>query len=221
MNKTFAIILVVLSLFSGCKKDAEGVTQSNPIKDWLPFGAKHQWVFDVDSIVFRRDKTLPDTINFQIMELVDTFFDDNAGEMAFRIKMLRRNDTSDYWKFSRMFYAKLGDEVYERVDENIRYLKLSFPPVEGTIWNINSRNNLPPNMVYYQDMYEPYKNEFMAADTSITVVAGEINNFLEQYRYKEIYGKGFGLLYAEKTELLRQSGNWDGYKRIQKLVSTD
>jgi hypothetical protein len=172
-------------------------------------------------LAFRRDKSYPDTFSFELMETVDTVFEDNVNEPAARIKILTRKDSLDFWKFRRMYYAKVTDDYYERVEENIRYLKVSFPPAEEALWNMNSRNNLPATWLFYENLNKPYREGFIPADSALTVVAGEIDNNIEKYRYREVYGKGIGLLFKENVEMLKQGNNWDGYKRTQKLVYAD
>jgi hypothetical protein len=214
------LVLAVLVVF-GCRKDSLNKDDYESLSDWIKFSKNSRCIYRVDSIAFRRDNPLPDTFSFEYMEIVDTVFFDNVNEPAARLKIVTRKDSLDFWQFRRMYYAKTTEAFYERIEDNIRLLKISFPPAEDVLWNLNSRNNLPPVMLSYQNLYEPYQGEFMKSDTTLTVVGKEINNALEKYKYLEIYGKGIGLMYREKTEMLKQGNNWDGYKRTQKLVYAD
>jgi hypothetical protein len=214
------LVLAVLVVF-GCRKDSLNKDDHESLSDWIKFSKNSRCIYRVDSIAFRRDNPLPDTFSFEYMEIVDTVFFDNVNEPAARMKIVTRKDSLDFWQFRRMYYAKTTEAFYERIEDNIRLLKISFPPAEDVLWNLNSRNNLPPVMLSYQNLYEPYQGEFMKSDTTLTVVGKEINNALEKYKYLEVYGKGIGLMYREKTEMLKQGNNWDGYKRTQKLVYAD
>ncbi|MEK0422083.1 MAG: hypothetical protein EBV15_01505 [Bacteroidetes bacterium] len=214
------LVLAVLVVF-GCRKDSLNKDGHESLSDWIKFSKNSRCIYRVDSIAFRRDNPLPDTFSFEYMEIVDTVFFDNVNEPAARMKIVTRKDSLDFWQFRRMYYAKTTEAFYERIEDNIRLLKISFPPAEDVLWNLNSRNNLPPVMLSYQNLYEPYQGEFMKSDTTLTVVGKEINNALEKYKYLEVYGKGIGLMYREKTEMLKQGNNWDGYKRTQKLVYAD
>lgn len=208
----------ILLFTIACKKDSLSKDNHEVLSGWITMKAKSQMLYRVDSIAFRRDKSIPDTFTFDYLELVDTVFYDNSNEQVARIKIMTRLDSLDFWKYRRMYYAKITHEFYERVEENTRLLKLSFPPAEDAFWNLNSRNNMPPLMLSYRNLYEPYKGAFVKSDTSLTILGKEISNALEQFRYVEVYGKGIGLMYGEKITMLNQGGNWDGYKRIQKLI---
>lgn len=206
---------------AGCKKDRVSKDGQETLTDWLSLKEGNRWIYKVDSFAYRRDKQVPDTFSFELMEMIDTVFQDNVNEQVAGIKVVSRRDSLDFWQFRRMYYAKITAEFYERVEENIRYIKMSFPPAEEAIWNMNSRNNLPAAWLFYKDLYKPYAGNANPVDSTLTITSKEIDNNIEKFKYLEIYGKGVGLIYRENVEMLNQGGNWDGYKRIQKLVYAD
>ena len=217
-----AILIAFIVLFSfSCKKDSLNNDKAATLTDWIQMREGNRWLYKVDSIAYSRNKSIPDTFSFELMEMVDTVYADNIDELVARIKIVTRKDSLDFWQFRKMYYAKTTQNYYERVEENLRYLKVSFPPAEDVVWNLNSRNNLPPAMLYYRNLFEPYQGTDIKFDTTFSVVGKEISNVLEKYKYLEVYGKGIGLIYRENTQMLNQGGNWDGYKRIQKLVYAD
>jgi hypothetical protein len=219
--KIYLLVFALIVVSWGCKKDELSKTGQENLSAWIQLKPGQRRIYMVDSLAFRRDKSLPDTFTFQWMEMVDTVFEDNVQELAARIKIVTRKDSLDFWQFKRMYYAKITRDYYERVEENIRYLKVSFPLVEEALWNMNSRNNLPATWLYYEDLNKPYKEGFIPADSALTIVARSIDNSIEKYSYREVYGKGIGLLFKENVEMLKQGNNWDGYKRTQKLVYAD
>jgi len=220
MRVPYMLGLVVCILIA-CRKDSLSNNTHESLSEWIQLNENSRRIYRVDSIAYIRDNPLPDTFSFEYMEIVDTVFFDNVNEPTARIKIVTRKDSLDFWQFKRMYYAKTTDAYYERVEENIRLLKVSFPPSEDVIWNLNSRNNLPPLMLSYLNLYEPYQGTYVKSDTTLTIAGKEINNAIEKYRYLEIYGKGIGLMHKENTEMLNQGGNWVGYKRTQKLVYAD
>lgn len=219
--RLYAFLLLLVFFIAGCKKDRVSKDRQDDLTDWLRMRDGSRWIYKVDSIAYRRDKPLPDTFSFELMEMIDTFFQDNVDEQVAGIKVVSRRDSLDFWQFRRMYYVKITADFYERVEENIRYLKMSFPPAEEAVWNLNSRNNLPASWLFYQDLYKPYTGNANPVDSTLTIVSKEIDNNIEKFRYREIYGKGVGLIYRENVEMLNQGVNWDGYKRIQKLVYAD
>jgi len=212
------LLFLFVFLAVACKKDSLSSDRHEILSGWIHFKEGGRLLYRVDSITYRRDKAIPDTFSFDYMEIVDTMYHDNTEELVARIKIITRKDSLDFWQFKRMYYAKTTNKFYERVEENVRLLKMSFPPAEDAFWNLNSRNNLPPAMLSYRTLYEPYVGTYLKADSTLTVVGKEINNALEKYNYLEVYGKGIGMMYRENTEMLNQGGNWDGFKRTQKLV---
>jgi hypothetical protein len=219
--RIYLLVFALIAVSWGCKKDELSKTEQETLSAWIQLKPGQRRIYMVDSLAFRRDKSLPDTFTFQWMEMVDTVFEDNVQELAARIKIVTRKDSLDFWQFKRMYYAKVTRDYYERVEENIRYIKVSFPPVEEALWNMNSRNNLPATWLYYEDLNKPYQEGFIPTDSALTIVARSINNSIEKYSYREVYGKGIGLLFKENVEMLKQGNNWDGFKRTQKLVYAD
>ena len=215
------LIAFLLVIAFACKKDSLNNDRSEELSGWIPMQEGKRWLYKVDSIAYNRNTSIPDTFSFELLEMVDTVYADNIDEQVARIKIVTRKDSLDFWHFRKMYYAKTTHDYYERVEENLRYLKISFPPAEDFLWNLNSRNNLPPAMLSYSNLFEPYHGTYIKSDTTLSVVGKEISNALEKYKYLEVYGKGIGLMYRENTEMLNQGGNWDGYKRIQKLVYAD
>lgn len=218
--RTLLVALLLVSVF-GCKKDSLNTERVETLSGWIRIREGNRWLYKVDSIAFSRNKSVPDTFSFELLEMVDTVYADNINELVARIKIVVRKDSLDFWHFRKMYYAKTTRDYYERVEENLRYLKISFPPANDVLWNLNSRNNLPPAILSYSNLFEPYKGAYIKSDTTLSVVGREISNVLEKYKYLEVYGKGIGLMYRENTEMLNQGGNWDGFKRIQKLVYAD
>jgi hypothetical protein len=120
----------------------------------------------------------------------------------------------------KVWYANKTSSTAEKVEENIRYIKLVFPSKEGKEWNGNSFNTLGSK--YYEivsiDEYEVLNS--LAFDSVVTVEQYDQDDFI-QYRYEmEKYARNIGLIYKIQDSLYDGGGaDTIGYTYSQKIVS--
>ena len=75
-----------------------------------------------------------DTIHYQVKEELDSTFIDDTGNQAYRIERSRRNDTASFWTITDIWYCNLTSSTAEKVEENLRFIKLSFPMFKNKTW---------------------------------------------------------------------------------------
>ena len=85
------------------------------------------WVqYVVDSIDYD-DEFGNDTFQFQLLEKIESKSIDNEGRDAQRIERLKRPNDSSIWRIKDVWYANLTESKAEKIEENLRYVKLNFP----------------------------------------------------------------------------------------------
>lgn len=208
--------LVALLLWA-CRKDTRMDPDGGRAMDWMPLKLKSIWIYQVDSFGYNGSSNIPDTFRFQVRELVDTFFTDNLNETAARIRLDVRADSSSPWLFQRMVYMKVNSLLVERVDNNRRFVKLSFPATPEAVWNLNERNDLPPAFLYYEQLYHPFPLMGVRFDSCLAVSGTDVKNNLEESAYREVFGKNKGLLFRRITDKRIQAGKIYGYEMVYRL----
>jgi hypothetical protein len=229
MIKYFKIIFVfsLLGMFLyACKKDSPEVVHVDFGYNYLPEEAGRYIIYEVDSISYDDVSHPPDTTRYLLKEVIDTIFIDNTGKPAMRIERYYKfhNDTVPYsvlpWTGPRVWFANKSSTDFQKVEENVRYLKLVFPAKEGKQWNGNIYNTLGEKDY---EIISADKNEVINSisfDSVLTVKQFEQINFIE-YRYEsEKYARNVGLVYKERDSIYDGGGqDTIGYTYRQKIIS--
>lgn len=210
-------ILLLLIVFCACKKDNLDNGIYSMGYEYCPLIPKREAAFKVDSIYFDGINNRIDTFSYEIKEYLDSFFLDNLSQNVARVVISRRKDSSEIWKALKAIYIKVGTDYYERVEDNVRYLKLSFPLNMEKIWNLNERNTNKANYIFYTALHTPYKNNYLQTDSSVVVESESIHNLFQDFEYKEIYGKHLGLMYLRHINKLTQQNKKTGYQVTYEL----
>lgn len=192
----FVIALACLSI-SSCKKD-------EPVPDagynYFPNNIGHYCIYEVDSTIY--DDFNNDTIykRCQIKELVQSYFTDNSGRQAMRIERYWKPyiDTVPYaslpWTLSRVWAFTRTNSVAEKMEENERFVRLTFVPRQGKKWNGNEFNTIGEWDYKYESVDEPYTINSMTFDSTCLVKQKVDTNMLTYKTYFERYAKNVGLI---------------------------
>ena len=205
MNKLLfkiSVFLVLIITFS-CKN--EKIEVVNPIPDLSYFPLKTgNWVeYEVDSIVhydsddFYSVDTAIGNFHFYYREVVDASFTDGEDETAFLINRYKRDYDSLPWTLMNVWTAKVTNFAAQRVEDNIRFLRLQFPLNSTSDWNGNAYNFFPEEEYSYEDLYEPRQYGSLYFDSTVTVMQNDFLSHINRIYKKEIYGAHTGLLYKE------------------------
>ncbi len=218
-NFTLFILCVTICCFS-CKKDSEEVTPADIGHGYAALELGKYVVYDVDSIVYDDFTNSIDTFSFQIKELVAESYTDLEGEEAFKINRYKKTDTTS-WELKDVWNAKLIRTNYQKVEENVRFVKLIFPVRENATWNSNSMNHL----ALFDNNYESVDVAESIGGFNLllvlTVAQLEEINLIEQRLFQEKYASGIGLVYKKSMDLVRNdlSSPWRGYDVTMTLNS--
>jgi hypothetical protein len=166
-----------------------------------PTNIGREVVYSVDSIVYddfkQRDDNKPDSFNFQLREVITSKFTDNTGKDAYKIIVYKRMNDSFNWEPYKVVSMNVNLENMQKVEDNIRFLKLSFPVSANKTWNGNIYNSLNPKNYTYSKMYFNGKVGSFILDSLVSVEQENDSNFIEKNLSKEIYASSIGLVYGQ------------------------
>lgn len=200
MIKNYFLFFALASVcFLSCKKDTTDVDTFTGIT-YAPANVGHEVIYDVDSIIKSDFTGKTDTFHFQIKEVIESVFTDNQGRETQRIERYKRLTPADPWVIYRVWSANLitssGNWHYEKKEDNITFVKLSFPPAVGNTWNGNSLNSLGPLDYEYTALNEAAVMNGVSLDSSLTVSQYFYDDgVLDSIAYEERYAAGVGLYY--------------------------
>jgi len=224
----FALLIIILS---GCRKDEE--VDIDFRYEYFPVEVGHWVIYNVDSVTYNNFDGSVDTSTFEIKEIIESTFIENEGRTSYRIERYRRDNDTCPWILKDVWSADLTTTRAERVEENLRFLKLIFPPKVGKLWKGNVYINAQDDLAFYNDWDYEYtevdtgktiywytpdsiriRNTFL---TTLTVLQVDREDLLEKVYGEEIYAKDVGLVYKKLVHLKTQkisSAPW--YEKAEK-----
>ena len=215
MKRTALYISIVL-VFNACKKDEFELRYKPVDKQYFSSQIGAYSIYKVHEIIFDDFTNTVDTTDYQVMEVNESHFRDNLDRDAIRIDRYRRPDDSTAWTYMNTWYAVVNNSMAERVEDNKRLVKLSFPISAEATWNANTFNTDNANNVFYVLMHDKYKMDNFKFDSVVSVESTTRINLTVERVFKEVYAKGIGLVY--KNHVNTDSGG--GLKRGFKITYT-
>lgn len=197
------LFFISVCLLFSCKKSETIPETLSRDKDYFPL-QKGYWIeYEVDSIIHldNDDRFLVDTsiesYHFFIREEVDSFFTDGMGEQAWYLSRYKRTADTLPWTYTSRWTAKLKSSSAEKVEENQRFIKLSFPFNLRIQWNGNAYNQLPEENYSYDDLYVPSSFNGFQFDSSVTVVQNDFSSTINTVYKIEKYAPRVGMIYKQ------------------------
>lgn len=204
----FFILLIGISSIYSCKKEKSQEVDMG--YSYFPDKVGSFVVYDVDSFFYNDFSDHIDTFKFQLKEKVESVFMDNQNRPTLRIERFvkfydPKKPYSDIpWKIRNAWAANLTGSSAERVEENIRYVKLIFPVSSTASWNGNSQNTLEPVNYSYLFADQPLKIGKMAFDSVLQVNQQDETNLISKKFYIEKYARHVGLTYKHVIDVQSQ-----------------
>lgn len=196
------LFLTLLSIWS-CKKDSV-IAPYSLSYNYIPTDTGRWIIYDVDS-TFYDDFSNPSVItnwSYQVIERIDSIYTDNVGRPTMVLHRTRRDSANAPWEIPlTRWTSNLTSARYEKVEENIRYIKLGFPITETQSWNGNAFNNLGYKEYFYEAIHEPMFVGTFTFDSVIVVSQGQGGIITEDKTGREIYANQIGLVSKEFNEL--------------------
>ncbi len=204
-----------IMLLSACSNKVIDL-QSPNLDVYFPLVPGKHITYRLDSTVltqFGRDTTVR---SYRVRDAVDAAITDALGRSAFRIvrTMSNATGTAPFTPAHTFMAVQNGEDWIEFIENNLRFMKLRFPIIEGFEWAGNSfieTNTLNSSVRYLNGWKYQYQNVGMPATingitypNTITVLQrdevipeGPFNpQFFKQFDFSiEVYAEGIGLVY--------------------------
>jgi hypothetical protein len=209
-------LIMALGIFS-CKKDKPTVPDMG--YDYFPNQVGRYVVYDVDSFYYDNFhinlttyKVPIDTFKFQLKEKIESIFYDNQNRPTIRLERYVKhyNDTLSYasmpWALRNVWAENRTATTAEKVEENVRYIKLAFPVTINQTWNGNAQNTLAEWDYNYSFFGLPRTVGSIHLDSVLQVNQFDDNNSILTQRqlYTEKYARNVGLVYKQVIDVQSQ-----------------
>lgn len=191
--RVFIFFISMTLLVTACKNE---VAEPDDIGyDYFPLVQGHWISYQVDSVAHDNALGIHDHFNYQVKELVDSSFIDNEGETAYRMERYKRADETFPWTLSDVWTIKRNNSRAEKVEENVRTIRLAFPANEGLTWDYNAENIndfWESEILSAGDSYSIEGNEF-ADVCQVSIV--DSPSLIEATIGEAVYARNVGLVY--------------------------
>jgi hypothetical protein len=206
-----SLLLLHLVLFSLCLSSCKDDTVVEPAtlqgQTYFPI-VRGNWIsYTADSIVHldSDDPYLIDTAirayHFQLKEEVDSSYYDGEGNLINRLVRYKRADSIASWDLMNVWTEQASNLTAQRVEDNIRFIKLAFPFDARKIWNGNAFNSYPEEDYRYEDIHMPSTIGSQSFDSTVTVIQNDFISNINEVLKKEIYANHIGMIYKQHDSL--------------------
>jgi len=183
-------------------------------QEYFPLEIGKYMVYTVDSVFYREDAE-PDTVRLMVREEVTDSLRDNEGELLFRIERSERANPTEPWEISQVLAMKRTNTQAERIENNQRFITLTFPFRRNQTWDgigFNSDSLLITVQGEVIEIYKDWESQYdeifvpqtvntFLFDSTVSVFHANSNNFIERRFNREVYAKGIGLVIKEMSIL--------------------
>ena len=209
----FALLFIFLH---ACKKD-EVIQSAGPYYHYAPTDTGRWILYDVDSTSY---SILTTRYRFQVLERIDSVYIDGQGRPSLRLERFRRDSAGAPWHPEiTIWNSTLTLQRYERVEDNIRYVKLGFPIRENRTWDGNAYNNSIEDIYEYESVHSEYTQGSFYFDSALVVLRGAPPNAIERKNGKEVFANHVGMIYREYYDLNIQQFDTTGAKYFYTMIS--
>ncbi len=205
-------------LFSGCKKDEPTYLDLGYAYFPTDTGRWIEYQVDTERVHQAPNDTVHLTLSDPLREKVTENFIDPEGRHAQR--MIRyTKDQNGTWQPKDVWWQARDNVRAERSEENLRRVKLVFPPHTSTFWNTNATNTADDFELAYEEIDVPWSMNGLSFDSTVLVVGTYQSNPILTKIYRERYAKHVGLVYREVDSSETQATYFDRYHTTQVITA--
>lgn len=232
-NKQYIIVLLVAITLFSCKKNSVN-SNSNTLNyqyDYFPTTIGHWVIYKVDSITYDDfyNPILIDTSRYYVKEQISELFNDDEGRETYIVNRYRSEVyNGEYLLFDRHVINLLSSRA-EKVEDNLRFIKLVFPSFNNQKWSGNNYiNSTSTDLEFYANWEYQYMELYSTKiigeyvfDSVMTVLQRDDENLLEKNYFEEKYVRDIGLVYKKKHSVGKQNigEEWsEGYELTFTIV---
>lgn len=207
MRKIYSSVCALFILSSCIDEDSRN-PELNPGYEFFPIEVGSFVEYRVDSIWHDQPdpeiEGIHDTTSYFVKELIESEIVDAQNDPSLRIVRYKRDSESDEWSLVDIWFAKRTAQNAEKVEENVRYIKLAFPISTSAIWNLNALNAKDEWLCRYDSIYATREIGDLSFPKTVKVMQRENKNLIDDELAFEIYAEEVGLIRRYEKDLTTQ-----------------
>lgn len=164
--------------------------------NYFPLDTGRYYIYNVDSIYIYCDLGVNDTVQYQVKEYYESIVLDANNNPVIRIERYYRADSTQSWNLMTpdIWFVDSTITRLEKIEENIRLVKMIYPVSEGMTWDGNAFNVFDQQDYTYLDVDVPFNNGIFTFDSTVTVEQLNDTNMIEHYYFSETYARNIGMV---------------------------
>lgn len=213
MNKLITLLFISAIFFLGvssCKKDPASAPDLG--YNYFPDQAGSYVIYNVDSFYYDDfyNPSKIDTTRFQLKEKIESVFTDGEGRPALRLERYVKyyDPAVPYsqmsWTLRNVWTETKTLRTAEKVEENVRYIKLAFPVKESQEWNGNAQNTLGAENYKYNFFDKARTIGNIRFDSVLQVDQYDELDLVHRKHYEEKYARNVGLIFKRVIDISSQ-----------------
>ncbi len=222
MKLSIGFACLVLLFSNSCKTNGDDrVIPPSLGYEYFPLEKGLTRIYQVDSIAYDDNTGRIDTFQFYIKEIVsETILGQTETNAHTEILRYASADTNGIWQPRSGNFALQTPNNLQVVEDNIRYVKLTFPLGNIASWNGNMYNSLGRRTFLFQKKDFFYTLESgMSFSNCAQIQEANINNAIEEIFVKSIYAENIGLIEFTSININTQGVKKSGFSFKQVLIS--
>lgn len=182
--------------------------------NYFPVNTGHELLYDVDSIVYddNTGNTTIDTFNYQYREVITADVTDGAGRPSQLVERYFRDSDTGEWRRGNTWLLSRDAGSAQKVQENVRFVKLLFPLNDHKYWDGNAYNNRGSEQYTIEYFDQPSTVNGQNYERTLKVLQMEEVNAIEEIRRYEIYARDIGLICFQSDSINTQPKPQGGSK---------
>lgn len=186
-------LLFLIIFFSACKKENPSVP-INYKYNYFPLKHGLQRIYKITDRTIDKEISVDTTVTYELKEVIDSSFIDNSGNTAWRLERYKRTDSTQQWQISDVWENQIVNNQAHSIEENIRYIKIIFPPKKDETWNGNAFNTLEITNYNLSNIDETLTLNSQTFDSVLTVNQNFDETLIYKYHTFEQYATNIGLI---------------------------
>ncbi len=202
-NKLLSLIILAALSCKRVEPPKESIGQ-----EYFPLEVGKYCCYKMDSISHDGFAGTSDTLHYYLKETIESTFEDNAGNTAYRIRIEYRFDSLGRWLFKQYISANAGLYSAEINRNDIRLVNLSFPVRNRKTWDANELNYLEPLICRYINVNKAYELGDTEYPITLEVDQGDEEDPFFRFYGREVYAFGIGLIQKQYINTEQQIGKY-------------
>jgi hypothetical protein len=214
MRNSVLLVALLALAWTACKKDPSNVDVDLGY-DYFPNQISKYKEYFVDSTYHGITE---ENFQFYVREELTESFVDDEGQVSVRVERSKKSTLEAYWVLTDVWTQKRTSTSAQRVEENLRYVRLAFPADLEEQWNGNAYNGLDEWVHRYLEVDVAKQVGAFNFGSTVTVEQRNNVNLVDQELSTEVYAKGVGLVYKSLIDLNFQNFEITGVELEMTLI---